>query len=627
MAGGVIFRAGSLLDEFRMHPIAGLLSASLLLPVSAALAPCRSQRPAPGDRGSEVSAPISNIIYDVTFDDSTARQRTIRVAMSFRTAGNGPVVLSLPAWTPGAYEISYFSRAVLAFAANGDGKALDWDKLDYDTWRIRTNGARSVTVSFEYLADSLDNAMSWAQPDFVLFNGTNLFLYPEGRSFDFGATVRVHTNPAWRVATGMTPAAQPNTYTAGTYHDLVDMPFFVGQFDLDSAQAAGRWLRFATYPKGSVPPPLRTRTLAQVGKILEVEGAVFGEIPFDRYTILQIADSTYGGISGLEHQNSHVDVTSPLAIGQPILLSIYAHEIFHAWNVKRLRPADLWPYQYAHEQPTPWLWVSEGITDYYADLAEVRSGAIDSTGFFELTAGKMAEVANAPPVALEDASLSTWVHPEDGTENIYYPKGSLAGLMLDILIRDASDNRRSLDDVMRQLYRDTYKRGTGFTAEQWWSAVSATAGGKSFADFYAKYIDGREPYPWETVLPLAGLRLVIDTVHVPTLGLTTIADSSGLRITAVAPGSSADEAGIRAGDYLLALSDVPVAERGFIARFREKVGTRPGTPVNFTVRRGDDTLSLTGKLQVRDRLTMRVEPDPQATPKAVRIRTSLLHGR
>ena len=120
---------------------------------------------------------------------------------------------------------------------------------------------------------------------------------------------------------------------------------------------------------------------------------------------------------------------------------------------------------------------------------------IDEKGFYALTAEKMNEVMNTTPVSLEDASLNTWVHPVDGTAYIYYPKGSLAGLMLDVMIRDASDNKRSLDDVMRGLYESTYKHGRGFTPAEWWSAVTSAAGGKSFASFNARYIDGREPFP------------------------------------------------------------------------------------------------------------------------------------
>jgi predicted metalloprotease with PDZ domain len=610
-----------------MRLLARLLAVALVPSLGAVSLPSAAQRAASNAPGEQTSAPIANITYDVTFDQAMARKRTVHVAMSFTTSSDAPVVLSLPAWTPGAYEISYYSRAVLGFDATGDGKPLSWDKLDYDTWRIRPGGAKAVSISFDYLADSLDNAMAWARPDFALLNGTNLFLYPEGRGFDFPATVRIHTDSGWRIATGMTPGTAPRTFTAPNYHDLVDMPFFVGKFDLDSTRVGNRWLRLAAYPSGSIPAPVRARDFAQLGKIIEAQGAVFGEIPFQNYTILQIADSTFGGISGLEHQNSHVDVTNPAAIGQPILTTIYAHEIFHAWNVKRMRPADLWPYQYAREQPTSWLWVSEGVTDYYADLSQVRSGVIDSAGFFALTAEKMAEVANARPVALEDASLTTWVHPEDGTAYIYYPKGSLAGFMLDVLIRDASDNRKSLDDVMRQVYQESYKRGKGFTSDQWWGAVSAAAGGKSFADFYTKYIDGREAFPWDTILPLAGLRLTLDTLRMPTLGVSTAADSEGIRVESVAPGSSADQAGVRPGDYLLSIADVPLTERGFVTRIREKLGTREGTPVSFKLHRDGDTLTVSAPLQVQERISMRLDADPTAPPKAARVRAGILHGK
>lgn len=606
----------------RLPLFLAILAAPIAAVSQSAVAQPASSAPA------QVSAPISNVSYRVTFDSASARRRLLHVDMSFTVSGgDAPVLLALPAWTPGSYELDYFARAVLRFSAVCNGRALVWDKLDYDTWRVRPAGGKSITVSFDYLADTLDNAMAWARSDFVMFNGTNVFLYPEGRSFDFPSTVTIRTDPVWRVVTGMTPASTPSTYTASTYHELVDMPFFVGHFDLDSVRTPNGWLRFASYPSGSVPRATLGSSLAQLARIVPVEGAVFGDVPFSTYTVMQIADSSYGGISGLEHANSHVDVTTPLAIGEPIEMSIYAHEIFHAWNVKRLRPAELWPYQYAHEQPTSWLWVSEGITDYYADVSEVRAGVIDSAAFFELTAGKMAEVANAPPVALTDASLTTWIHPEDGTADIYYPKGSLAGLMLDIMIRDASDNRASLDDVMRTLYRECYQHGTGFTDAQWWSAVSAAAGGESFADFAAKYIDGRDFYPWKTILPLAGLRATIDTVRTPTLGVSAENDSAGVRVSRVAPGSSADDAGVQPGDYLMSVAGVPVADPDFIDRLREKVGMRDGTPVAFRLLRGDDTVAVTGKLQVQERVTMRVEADPQASAKAARIRAGLLHVR
>jgi predicted metalloprotease with PDZ domain len=573
------------------------------------------------------SAPISGVRYEVTFDPSTAATRTLRVGMTFDVTGAGPVLLSLPAWTPGAYEISNFARWVSNFAATSGGRALGWDKLDYDTWRVRADGAKNVTVTFDYLADSLDNAIAWARGNFVFFNGTNIFLYPEGRSTDFAATVTVKTDPSWLVTTGMKPAGAARTYTAPNYHDLVDMPFFVGQYDVDSAQIANKTVRMASWPKGSLKGEARTTFWDHQKKILPAMGAVFNDIPFDTYTTFIVFDSTSGGGSALEHQNSHLGIYTPLLTESVLFPSITAHEMIHAWNVKRLRPADMVPYKYSQPQPTTWLWVSEGITDYYSDVVLARSGVIDTTGFIVLTQGKLEEVAATPPVALEDASLSTWIHPADGTGYIYYQKGSLAGFLLDIMIRDASDNKRGLDDVFRELYQADYKqKWTGFTGEQWWAAVSRAAGGKSFDEFNAKYVDGREPMPLASVLPLAGFRLTVDSIREPRLGVSSAPDSSGVRVVEVQPGSPAEAAGLRPGDYLVQVGDISVRDPSFGEQFRSRYAKAEGTNVPVKVRRGDQSIDMQMAVRLALRTEQRLTLDPKASPKAIQIRKGILGG-
>ncbi len=254
----------------------------------------------------------------------------------------------------------------------------------------------------------------------------------------------------------------------------------------------------------------------------------------------------------------------------------------------------------------------------------MRGGADRRAGFFDLIAGKIEHVAKTRTVALTDASLNAWIHMMDGTEDIYYDKGSLAGLMLDILIRDASDNKRSLDGVMRNLYRDAYKKGEGFTPAEWWSAVSAAAGGRSFTDFDAKYIEGREPYPWSTILPLAGLVLHADTVRSPALGITYEHDSVGaIIIAAIDPGGMAAEAGIRPGDKLVAVGDVAATDRGFLGGAMSRYGVA-GETVVIKVRRGGTTLSLPARVQIRERVSTTVTADPRANAKAVAIRTGLM---
>jgi predicted metalloprotease with PDZ domain len=467
--------------------------------------------------------------------------------------------------------------------------------------------------------------MSWTRPDFALFNGTNLFLYPEGRSLDFPATLSVRTEPEFRVATSMSSAGSPRQFRAATYHELVDMPVVVGAFDLDSMPISSRTVRLATYPSGSVSGDRRSTVWQQLRRIIPAEVLVFGDAPWESYTLIQIADSTYPGASGLEHAASHVDVVSPLAIGSDFQPSLYAHEIFHAWNVKRLRPSEMVPYRYDRPQPTPWLWMSEGVTDYYADLAEVRGGIVDPSGFYALTAGKIGEIENTIPFALEDASLNTWIHPKDGTEYSYYPKGSLAGLLLDITIRDASDNAKSLDTVLRELYETTYRQGRGFTNADFWGAVSRAANGRSFDDFSRRYIDGREPYPWDAALRTVGLRIQRDSA--PRIGVSTAPDAEGaVRVMDVSPGSAAAAAGVRVGDVMLKVGDVAVDDPNFGVKFRRQyLGKPTGSPLPLTVKRGTETVTLRSTLMYGP-TAPRITEDPAATPRAVRLRNGILRG-
>lgn len=569
---------------------------------------------------------VTGLRYELVFTKANAASRSVDVITRFAVSAAGDVELSLPAWTPGAYEISNFARQVSAFAVTQDGAAVRWDKADFDTWRLAVPAAGPVEVSFTFAADTLDNAMAWSRPDFLLVNGTNVFLYPEGAGLDFAASVTVRTEPDWKVVTGMKPTGG-RAFQASNYHDLVDMPFFIGRVDVDSARVDGVWHRLASWPAGTLQGPARQLLWSQLQTMVPAEARVFQETPWESYTTMVIFDSAYGGGSALEHQSSHVGIYNPQFIGTALLASITAHEIFHAWNVKRLRPAEMVPYRYDRPEPTTLLWVSEGITDYYADLALVRGGIIDSTVFLNVTQGKMEEVGQVPPVALEDASLSTWIHPTDGTSTIYYPKGSLAGFLLDIMIRDASDNRASLDDVMRNLYRTVYKAGRGFTVEAWWQAVSAAAQGRSFDEFYRRYVDGREPFPWARVAPMAGLRFQADTIHEARIGITSGGSAGGGAevVTSVAPGSAAQEAGIQVSDTLVSVGSVKV-DPTFGARFRATYKSRIGETIPVVVRRDGREVTLSMTVREATRVEERLEFDRSAGPKAARIRAGILRG-
>jgi predicted metalloprotease with PDZ domain len=421
----------------------------------------------------------------------------------------------------------------------------------------------------------------------------------------------------------------PKTFTAPNYHDLVDMPFFVGRFDIDSAQAGGKVMRVASYPAGAVSNSGRRMILDQLAKLVPPQAAIFGDVPWNSYTLMQVADSGYtpGSASGLEHQNSHLNIVSHIVLGNPVLASLYSHEVFHAWNVKRMRPAEMWPYRYERPQPTALLWISEGVTDYYADVAEVRGGLINAEQFYGMTTAKIDEISEGPPIALEDASLSAWVHPVDGTGDVYYSKGSLAGFLLDILIRDASDNQRSLDTVMRDVYRSSWKRGRGFTNEEWWQAV-ARAASRPLTDFERRYVDGREAFPWDSVLPLAGLKLMLERTVLPNLGVSISGDEQGARVIALDPTGAGSAAGIRVGDYVVSIGGLDIRDPAFATSFSAKyAGVPPRGTVPVVIRRAGQPTTLNVAANFRTIERRRIVAVTDASPKAVRIRDGLLTGK
>ena len=601
-----------------MRPFAALALAALFV------SPSLAAQPTP------VSAPIREVAYTVTFTRATAAARQFAVEMRFDAERGAPVLLSLPVWTPGAYEVTNFARWVVGFeVVDAEGRAVPWDKLDPDTWRIRPAAAGRITVRFRYLANKLDTSEAWTTGDLGFFNGTNLLMYPEGRSTDWASTLTVVTEAGWKVATGMESAGAPRTYRAASYHELLDAPMMIGAFDLDSATVAGKPFRLATYPAGSLAGAARDTVWSALKRMVPPQAAVFGETPWAHYTLLQVATPEFGGASGLEHANSHLDVVALQAVGNPFLHSLYSHEIFHAWNVKRLRPRDLVPYRYDRWQPTTLLWVSEGITDYYADIMLARGGVGDSTDFMAAVVDKMEQTAQSPVTALEDASLSAYLLPEDGSRGVYYPKGALAGFALDILVRDASDNRAGLDDVMRSLYEQTYRKGAGFSDEQWWAAVARAAGptASRLAGFRDRYVDGREAFPWTEWLPLAGFAIRVDSIREPRLGVLTRGDSTGIRVEEVTPGGAAAQAGVRPGDMLAVVGDIPVADGTFGGRFRVKYRDVPaGTLLPLVVRRDGNDVRLEMPLTFGVRTVTRLTADANASPKTQRIRAGILHG-
>lgn len=571
------------------------------------------------------SAPVTDLHFEVAARISEVINGYLDVTMRFRVASTQPVVLSMPSWTPGSYSLDRFAREVSGFQASQGSTEVRWDKLDPDTWRVRPERVGEVVLTYRVHAQNADVSASWTGQEIAFFNGTNVFLSIDGH-LDTPARVTVRTESTWRVATGMTPGDSARQYVARDFHDLVDHPVLVGRFDLDSLKVMDKWMRLVTYPTGSVQGPRRAAYWDALSRATESLAAVFGEVPWSTYTVLQVATEEMQGMSALEHAESELAMVGTPFLDEPFVLSVHAHEIAHAWNVKRLRPAEMMPYRYDTWQPTPWLWISEGITDYYTDLALVRSGITDEPAFLAATLGKIESVEARPATALEDASLQAWLGMQDGTGDLYYDKGSLAGLALDILIRDASDNQRSLDMVMRELYDRTYKEGRGFTHDDVWNAIARASGGRAWGDFERRYIDGREPFPWAEWLPKGGWRLVTDSINEPRLGVLLREDPRGVLVSAVDPEGAGARAGLQMGDILTEIGGQSTRDPDFGERWRSYWGKRPGAALPLKVLRDDATLAFTATVELEPRIERRIEPLSDASPRARRVRTGILTG-
>jgi predicted metalloprotease with PDZ domain len=258
----------------------------------------------------------------------------------------------------------------------------------------------------------------------------------------------------------------------------------------------------------------------------------------------------------------------------------------------------------------------------------MRSGISDSAAFLDRIAGNITGVGSTPPAALADASMQPWINPTDGSGGIYYPKGALAGFMLDLMIRDASNNTRSLDDVMRTLYETTYKKGLGFTPAEWWGTISQYAGGKSFDAVNRRFIEGRDPYPWDSVLAFAGLRITTDTVRDVAFGLVPSIDSEGVHALFVIPGGAAQRAGIKVGDIIVSLGDMALGKYKSVDDALDAVRSafQDNAQAPYVVRRGSETVNGSFPVQFDTHARTRIAPDPNASERAQRIRRGLFHG-
>jgi predicted metalloprotease with PDZ domain len=563
----------------------------------------------------------------------------------------------MPAWIPGSYLIRDFARNVISIRAASNGQPVTINKVDSSTWQCAPC-AGPLKIEYEVYARDLSVRGAHLDAGHAFFNGTSVFFMVHGQEMHPCQLDIIppdnHAN--WRVATTLPRAgAEPwgfGRYQAADYEELIDHPVEMGAFTL------------ATFEAGGVPHDIvltgqhRTdlpRLCQDLEKICTNHIALFGELPdIERYLFLvQVVGDGYGG---LEHRASTSLICSRKdlprignkGVGDDYrtFLGLCSHEYFHLWNVKRIKPAAFIPYDLLNENHTRQLWAFEGITAYYDDLALVRSGVIDVQDYLELLAQTITRLLRNPGrfrQSVADSSFDAWTRfykQDESAPNTlvsYYTKGSLLALTLDLILHQSTDQRLSLDDLMRRLWRDYGKTGRGLIEGEIESLASELYG-QDLTGLFARHLYGTEDPPLESLLASVGItyqlrpaRSMDDKGGTPVesnpdqtfigLGAKLASDPAGAKLIQVFDNGAAQMAGLAADDVIIAVDGLKTDK----ADIEQRIHTYPpGNQVLVHYFRRDELHEGTITLESAPLDTCVLTLDSGATPQAVAARTRWL---
>jgi predicted metalloprotease with PDZ domain len=542
------------------------------------------------------------------------------------------VLLQMPAWNA-LYQIRDFSSHMLQVTAKDEaGATLPIVKLDKQTWQVA--GAGTLTVTYPIFWDEASPFASQLNPDHAFMNLAMVLLYvPDRRAEDTRLTFDDMPD-GWRVAVELDSANMPagnrfGAYTAPSYDALVDAPVELGTFAEFHIEAGGRPIRIVVHGD----PGDRSKLTDTLKRIVDYEVSLMGGAPFREYLFLFHVGTVYGG-GGMEHANcTTISADVP---GQ--LTSYAAHEFFHAWNVKRIRPRSLEPVDFTKEMWTKSLWFAEGVTSTYGAYTMVRTGLWSTQQFYGNLAAQISELESRPArrwQSVEQSSLDAWYEkypiynrPEDSIS--YYSKGELVGVALDILIRDMTDNRASLDDMLRLLNDEFARRGRFYNESEDLRAAAeevirskAAAANPDLKDFFARYVSGTDEIPFDDLLGRAGWLLKDTGQRHAAFGFAIgRGGNAPPSVSALEPGSTAQQAGVQDGDILLAFNGEPLPR----SPERWLRDHQPGERVTVRVRRSNEEKDFSFVLDRQFDPAYQVVEAPDPTEKQRRIRDGILHG-
>ncbi len=536
------------------------------------------------------------IAYTVSFPEAQAHYADIE--MDIKGIAQNKLDLKLPVWTPGSYLVREFAKNVESFTAESNGKAVSVVKTRKNIWQLNTQGLNSVKVKYRFYAFEISVRTAFIDNTHAFLSTSGMFFYPAG-GLDLPSTIKIIPYKGWdKVSTSLEMVGNdPFTVKAPNYDILFDSPIEVGNQEVFGFKVGNTNYEVAMYGGGNYD---KERLKKDMAKVIETEVAIFGENPNKRYVF--IVHNYLKGGGGLEHLSSTVLGASrdayATAAGYEGFLSLVAHEHFHLWNVKRLRPIALGPFDYDNEVYTTNLWIAEGFTAYYDNLAVRRTNLFPVDDYLTALAADFNTIDNTPGTKvqpLSQSSFDAWIkgyRPDENSINTgisYYNKGAVVGMMMDLEIINNSKGAKSLDNVMRYMYNEYYKvKKRGYTDAEFKAGLEAAAG-KKLDDFYAAYINGVDDMDYNKYLAYAGYKAVDEHEgqSIADLGVRVTSANGKIRIANVLRGTAGWVDGLNVNDELVSIDGVPVTDPK-----KTIVGKQVGDRLSIVVTRDGRQLTI-----------------------------------
>ena len=534
-----------------------------------------------------------SMVFTVSMQNPSSHTFHVKLQLSGSTAKD--VDLKLPNWSPGYYQVMNYASGVENFSATTIfGEKLNWDKTANNTWALHGVTKNTVTIQYDVKTTRQFVASSYLDEEHGYIIPASMFMHIKGR-IDLPAKIIIQPYTGWnRVATGLDSVARyPFTYTAANFDVLYDSPLLIGNLEeLPSFTVQGVPHYFLSYKGGEYD---KVKMMSNLKKIVEAAVAIIGDIPYKHYTFIGIGP----GRGGIEHLNSTTisfDGNSLKTTKDWLrVMHFIAHEYFHHYNVKRIRPIELGPFDYDKGNRTNMLWVSEGISVYYEYLLVHRAGLSSDEELLESFRDNLINYENKPGhlfQSLVQSSYETWSDGPQGRVNdevnktiSYYDKGPIVGMMLDFAIRHATKNKKSLDDVMKFLYNEYYqKKKRGFTEDEFRNACETIAG-QPLTELF-EYVSTVKAPDYPKYFAYGGLSIDTTIREKPGAysGISLRQRKDTLVITAVDWPSPAWEAGVRQGNSIVEIEGKEATKELIDEVIKTK---QPGSNLSIVVKQDD----------------------------------------